>query len=126
MKPDGEVNWPVALTLASVGALVALGAESMMDEGSISKAQKDRRRRHRQRRGNRNKDLDEDNWVYEDQTLGTFEVIDGEPNWGDYSRQELEEVLLETGAWSKSDFEVIDLKATVWDLMEHRHREEMG
>jgi hypothetical protein len=55
MKPDGKVNWPVALTLASVGVLVALGAESMMDEGSISKAQRERRRRHRQRRGSGDK-----------------------------------------------------------------------
>ena len=67
-----------------------------------------------------------DNWTYEDETLGTFTVKDDEPDWTGITREDMEAVLLETGAWSKSDFEVMDLKAVVWQLMEDRYRDEQA
>ena len=70
---------------------------------------------------------DADNWIYEDQTLGTFTVKDGEPDWTGITREDMEAALVETVAWEKDEAAALPLprlRAVCLGLMEGRYEEE--
>ena len=67
-----------------------------------------------------------DNWIYEDETI-SFTVKDGVPDWTDITRNDMERVLLETGAWEQDEVKEYDLdrlQAVVIWLMEGRYENE--
>ena len=64
---------------------------------------------------------------YEDQALGSFNL--DRPDWSESTRADLEQALVETGAWEKdeaAEYSLPRLRAVCLWLMEGRYDEEGG